>query len=276
MSILFHPLHDFSLLLIEGPDSQKFLQGQLTCDVVNLPENHWVLGACCNAKGRMVANFLLAKTAEGFWLRLPSSQIQGLVRHLSKYSVFFKAKIRSLATEWGVFGYQPETLDLTCNGVDQPQSMNVQDQCVELHWPDGRCERWMKQGTHDESLEDASLAWQRADIQLHYVWVSDRTSLEWLPQDIAWTERGGVSFTKGCYTGQEIVARLQYLGKSKKRLQSISSDQPLRLDNSPIVDDAGKTVGTVVAWQATQGLAILPTDGVANLRWQDCLIAQRN
>src|SRR5690554_8155989 len=84
-------------------------------------------------------------------------------------------------------------------------------------------------------------------------WVKESTTEHWIPQNIDWHQQGGVSFSKGCYTGQEIVARLQYLGKSKKSLVAINSDEPLDisvLDN--LTNAEGKNVGEVVSWRSEE------------------------
>ena len=245
----FTPLADFALLEISGPDSERFLQGQLTCDVVKLPLNHWTLGACCNAKGRMVANFVIAKLDNGFWLRLPRAQVEVLKQHLSRYIVFFKSQMISHLDDWTVLGRlnSPQTKVLN---AALPVTLAP---AITLTWPDNREEQWLP-----KSIPAATNpAWTSVDIDMGLVWVTPDTALEWLPQELDWPEHGGVSFQKGCYTGQEIVARLQYLGKSKKHLVAIHSQDPLELSPLNSLNQGEQNLGVIAAWQDKKGVAIL-------------------
>lgn len=245
----FTPLADFALLEISGPDSERFLQGQLTCDVVKLPLNHWILGACCNAKGRMVANFVIAKLDNGFWLRLPRVQVEVLTQHLSRYIVFFKAQMIAHLDDWTVVG----RLNLPQTKLLEAALPVTLAPAITLCWPDGREEQWLP-----ESITAAANSqWASTDIDLGLVWVTPDTTLQWLPQELNWPEHGGVSFQKGCYTGQEIVARLQYLGKSKKHLVTIHSTNDLKLSPLNNLSQNEQNVGTIAAWQSNKGVAIL-------------------
>lgn len=254
----FQLLHDFALLHISGADSERFLQGQLTCDVVALNDQQWTLGACCNAKGRMVANFVIAKVNNEFWLRVAADQVAALQQHLSRYIVFFKATMHSHLDQrvWGnidALSEQPQRLS-------EARPVAVNATTLLLTWPDGRLERWCLEAQPEAATTSlhTQQAWHEADIRQGLVWVTQASHLEWLPQDIDWPQQGGVSFSKGCYTGQEIVARLQFLGKSKKQLIQLSSAEVLTASIlSTVFDKQKESVGQLVAWQQQQGLAIV-------------------
>lgn len=250
----FGLLTSFSLLEINGPDAERFLQGQLSCDVVNLDNHHWILGACCNAKGRMVANFVIAKIDGSFWLRLPSDNIDNLKNHLSRYIVFFKAQM-TIRNDWQVLGInsvsttQPER-------ISQALAVQTLPEKYILNWPDGRQECWQVQSQATPQI-DIDSQWHNADIQQGIAWVTNVSQLEWIPQEIDWALQGGVSFSKGCYTGQEIVARLQFLGKSKKQWALISSTSSISAEPMQnISDQEGNNLGQVASWNEQQGLAI--------------------
>lgn len=252
----FLPLPHFSLLEITGPDAERFLQGQLTCDVVRLSAGQWTLGACCTAKGRMVANFVIARTAQSFWLRLPKTQVAALQQHLSKYAVFFKAQMHDRSGSHRVFGKLPSALHNQLNTA--PAELLQISQDIELHWADGRIERWLPE-TEVEHSQLANDDWALADIQQGLAWVDESSREAWLPQQIDWHKQGGVSFKKGCYTGQEIVARLEYLGKNKNHLVRITSSTALQAQIcTPLHDAQGNALGELIAWQGQQGLALLP------------------
>lgn len=252
----FGQLTHFALIEVAGPDSERFLQGQLTCDVVALANQHWLLGACCNPKGRMVANFVIAKIDNSFWLRVPHDNAQALLDHLSRYIVFFKASMQ-LRNDWQVLG---SLTGLTSPSlIKQALPLQLADQQILLNWPDGRQECW--QAPSNSTLPIIDQAWTLADIQQGIAWVTETTRLEWLPQEIDWAQQGGVSFNKGCYTGQEIVARLQFLGKSKKLWVQITSETELELPLlTELSDDSGKNVGQLASRASKMGLAIIHKD----------------
>lgn len=249
-------LSRFALLKVAGPDSERFLQGQLTCDVVKLADQHWETGACCTAKGRMVANFIIARTGTDFWLRLPQAQAVALKNHLSKYAVFYKTSMT--LDERAIAGCLPQQAVQTTLAGQHP--LRTDGQQIILSWPDGRVEIWGAEAGGDDSR------WNALDIAMGVVWVEEASREAWVPQFIDWHVQGGVNFKKGCYTGQEIVARLQYLGKSKKHLllAEAAAELPLKpLDD--LQDESGKSIGEVASWNGTMGLIIVQGENIPGL-----------
>lgn len=273
-------LSNMGLLRIHGSDVVRFLQGQLTCDVATLDEQHWALGACCNAKGRMVANFVITRLGDEIWLRLPRNQVTALQQHLSKYAVFFKVTLENISEQWQVLAEQETRAEHTSDSPRQQTMHSTHDQRT-LQWPQGR-EYWLPNATAQQHLLNAEYhcdeqQWQHRDIENGIVWVDQPTHEHWIPQNIDWHRQGGVSFSKGCYTGQEIVARLQYLGKSKKQLVRLHSATDLTLPVfSKVTNAEGKSLGELVSWHATCGLAIIDSAHTTNtviieqyaLEWQ--------
>jgi folate-binding protein YgfZ len=246
-------LSQFSLIKVTGPDSERFLQGQLTCDTSALTGNNWLAGACCTAKGRMVANFILVKTPDGFLLRLPRVQADVLMTHLKKYIVFFKSTL-SLAADLHLVGIiNPE------DTAAPDASFHVLEDGYQLTWADGRQEFWGTKTCSEKRLNGdlcAESAWQIADITHGWMWVQNESTEAWVPQYIGWQHQHGISFSKGCYTGQEIIARLQYLGKSKKNLYRISTETDLPAVMSEIQNN-GKTIGELASRCGKHGLAVV-------------------
>ncbi|WP_276668348.1 YgfZ/GcvT domain-containing protein [Thalassolituus oleivorans] len=253
-------LIDMALIQIQGPDSERFLQGQLTCDVSALKNGMWQLGACCTAKGRMVANFVIARQNDDFWLRLPSTQANALQTHLSKYAVFFKTKLIE-RQDWVVLA------ELGRESTRQAAHTVIADaDGLCLQWPDNRTEFWCNIDQADAWLTGHPLCsskdWHLADIDAGLVWVNDYSREEWVPQHIDWQQHQGVSFSKGCYTGQEIVARLQYLGKSKRALYRFTLPADTNIaPMTTINNDAGKTLGELASicqgTSHTEALAVI-------------------
>ncbi len=252
----FAALPDFALLEVTGPDSERFLQGQLTCDVVALEDLHWTLGACCTAKGRMVANFVIVRRDDSFWLRLPKLHVSTLKEYLHKYAVFFKTELIEHLNDWQVIGSEHENTEPQL--LEAARAVEVSADGISFTWPDGRTEKWLSK---PQPELPTSKLWRQADIKQGLVWVDEASMEQWIPQNIDWHQQGGVSFNKGCYTGQEIVARLQYLGKSKRSLVNISSSIPLEINVLDQVTNAeDKSVGEVVTWYEQQGLAFINQD----------------
>lgn len=257
-------LTEYALLKVQGPDSERFLQGQLTCDVTSLEDSAWRMGACCTAKGRMVANFMISRDPEGyFWLRLPAEQVTALIEHLKKYAVFFKTELIDLGQLYNVWGEQPTQLTVPSelpdnDSLHQQRLCSWSDMGAKLTHADGRQEYWLPAQNAYSSSADIFALWRQQDIYSGIVWVTPATREKWIPQNINWHLQDGVSFSKGCYTGQEIVARLQYLGSQKKVLHLIESNKPL---NTPsLVNAEGKAQGELLSWQDSVGLALLATN----------------
>lgn len=238
-------LNQFCPLKISGPDAEKFLQGQLTCNLKEIHSETVHYGACCNAKGRIVANFIISFDGEHYWLILPTDSAKILEKHLQKYKVFFKAEIENCQHSHKVFGLfdssSPWQKPLTAEHKTGIHSLTL------------TTERKILLLANDQEVElinlSPSLEWRLMDIHQGSLFIEAEQSESWLPQQINWHKLDGVSFNKGCYTGQEIIARLQYLGKAKKALFrfSLLSEQS---NNPPSIkqlyDAQGKSQGDVL------------------------------
>lgn len=263
------PLKEFELLDITGKDATQFLQGQLTCDVKNMQSSQFYLGAVCNPKGQMLANFVITTLTDGFRLRLVAGQGQHLMDALKKYNVFFKANMQ-LRPDLQVFASVPKTLktfNLEHFELHTDQSCDHQT----LYWSDGRIERWQEAtGVTNQHIFHC---WQFADIQAGIYWLSQAEKEQWLPQVIHWQTLKGVSFTKGCYTGQEVIARLQHLGKSKKVLARIHSKEPLSAGDA-LFDEKKNVVAQVLNYENELGLTIINKAASQLFTASDCLVTQ--
>jgi folate-binding protein YgfZ len=175
-NILMELPNFYSKISIQGLDAEKFLQGQLTCDLQKANIEQAILGAHCNPKGRIISLFFLLRTSSGFDLLMPSDLLILAFTNLQKYAQFFK-------------------------------QITLQKEAV-VNW----CPAQLKKES------DLSLAHIEAGIPL----VHTQTSGLFLPHDINLPQLGGVSFDKGCYTGQEIIARMQNLGRPKQHLYRLN------------------------------------------------------
>lgn len=267
-SSFWSELTEYAVLRCSGPDARKFLQGQFTCDVTAITPEHSSLGACCTPKGRMLALFRIAQVGDELWLRLPREVAPGLMEHLKKYMVFFKASL-TLDESIQVLGWSPRSpvseLELP-NDVDQavttPESALIrvpgEEPCYEIWALGDQLEKWRTQLPAEQQKPEA--LWQLRDLLAGLGEVYAATREEFIPQMLNLQSLGGISFKKGCYTGQEIVARMQYLGTLKRRMYLARWDgQTPPAPGSVISDADGAGLGTLVRAQPTrdQGIQLL-------------------
>ncbi len=250
------------LLTFSGTDNRKFLQGQVTCDVVKLPEGEVVLGACCTPKGRMVANFRIVAQGDDLIAVLPADQSDYLKTHLSKYAAFFRTvAITDTTDRWLRIGLSGSGAAEVITHLTEAESAREADKI--LPWSQGlvvpvaadRFELWLNpdaaQTVWQELAAQAAIVatshWQLEDIQQGIAWVTEASRESWIPQHLNWQALNGISFKKGCYTGQEIVARMKYLGKLKSHLYRFTAEQ----EQAPaigtgVLNGSGKKIGDVV------------------------------
>lgn len=275
------PLLHQSLLEISGPDSAKFMQGQMTCDINSVSTDTSQLGAACTPKGRIYTSFRLWQThneaAPQYLLRMRHDIIESTLSTLGKYIVFFKSKMLDISGDWigiGIVGNACDTsLEQYFGGLPEQQNQVVQNNqgmLIRIPGARDRYEAWTPQSQGPilwQLLAEAATPsgiseWLLQDIASGIAEISQATLEEFIPQAINYQAVGGVSFTKGCYTGQEIVARTQYRGKSKRFMMRAQLDNaPTLLPGMELADaGSGKNVATLVeaaAVSTTQQEALL-------------------
>ncbi len=255
------------ILSVNGVDATRFLQGQLTCDVATLAIGASTLGARCNPKGRMQSSFRLLKLSdEHYLLAMAAELLETQQADLSKYAVFFKVELSDASERWcrlGLWGEQvPQALQAAS------LSGQLSDFGVALNIADAPTELWLPVNTAEAGITAlsqyaqpvATHSWLVQQVRAGIGQVQLATRERFIPQMLNLDLLGGVSFSKGCYTGQEIVARMHYLGKLKRRMYHLTwSGASLPEPGTDIVDTAtGKAVGEVViAVQTDQHIELL-------------------
>lgn len=225
-------LSNKQLLLIQGPDAAKFLQGQVTCDVKELSAPVSRIGAQCNAKGRILLSFrALQMNSDTIALRLPASMMESAQTTLGKYIVFSKAKLHSGSNSYALFGLFGEQAAAaarrffdTLPGADD--SWVEQSGCFLIQLASDRFECWINADATAQFLAALSPRTQTADTEQWLLLdiaagiadVVPATIELFTPQELNYQLINGINFRKGCYTGQEIVARLHYRGKLKRHM----------------------------------------------------------
>ncbi|TFF41122.1 folate-binding protein YgfZ [Pseudomonas sp. RIT623] len=280
-SAFFCSLTHEGILAVRGSDAGKFLQGQLTCNINYLSDDHAGLGARCMVKGRMQSSFRILPEGNGYLLAMACELLEAQLADLKKYAVFSKATLADESAAWVRFGlHQGEAALRALNlcVADEAGATARHDGLIAVRASAGRVELWApadQAGAVHEKLaatlpEGTLNDWLLGQVRAGIGQVMGPTRELFIPQMINLQAVDGVSFKKGCYTGQEIVARMQYLGKLKRRqyrlaLAETAVPQPGAEIFSPT---HGSSVGEVViaasSGSAVELLAVLSADAVAD------------
>lgn len=256
------PLTGFGVLDFAGADAADFLQGQVSCDVKGLADDRSTFGTYNTPKGRMLASFLLWRTPEGFRMLLPRAVLPALHKRLQMFVLRAKVKVTDRSTADVLIGASgseaPAATSLALGASPvQPHAVAACEAGVVLALPGGRSiaaittERaasvWASLTT---TLRPAGApCWNWLDIVNGIAYVLPPTQDQFVPQMANMELVGGVSFKKGCYPGQEIVARTQYLGKLKRRmyLARVQADPPPASGDALFSDDTGDQANGMIA-----------------------------
>ena len=256
------PLTDLSCLQIQGSDARSYLQSQLTIDVSKMKQGQSRLGAYCEPKGRVITTFILAYSGETFLMLVPTVLKDTVLATLLRYR--FRAKAEFVTTdEVTVHGCYRDT-DNTDACVAEAHiriSHPLDQQRFFVLQP-----RQKTSGSTSSSSHQSN--WQMADINVCMVWLDQRTTTRHLPQSLGLIDQHGVDFDKGCYPGQEIIARLKYLGQSK--YSTYKFEAALDCKDLPLADSlrdlSGKRLGqrlnSVCYQQKSYGLVVISHAGL--------------
>ena len=271
----FAQLDGDRILGVSGADATRFLQGQLTCDVAALQPGSSTLGARCNPKGRMQSSFRLLKLSEEqYLLAIPSELLTAQQQDLARYAAFFKVQLDDASDQWLRLGLWGDNADAALASTGIEQSTAAPEKGLVIPLDHSIFEIWLPREQSGAAMATLTTHgapallndWHLQLIRLGIGQVQEQTRESFIPQMLNLQQLGGVSFQKGCYTGQEIVARMQYLGKLKRRMYRLLwTGKEVPAPGTPIQNGAnGQAVGEVViAAQADEQielLAVLQTD----------------
>lgn len=243
--------------MITGRDAEEFLQGYTTCDLTRLDHVPALLGAISNIHGKVETTMIVSRitpstTLESesesqtainetsLLLRMHRDSVKAIESFLAKYIVFSKAKMTDVSENWHCYGtFQQETIPGTVD-ISIPAMAN-------------RREIWSRQQL---SATGSLSTWLTEDIKTGILWIDPDTRDTYLPQSLNLDSLEGIDFDKGCYLGQEIIARVHFLGDAKKRLFTGSSEAPLDIHTKLTLEN--KTIGSILAVvEAKKGCLLL-------------------
>lgn len=228
------PLGQFGWLSVTGEDGQGFLQNLLSNDIRGVTEHQAQYSSFNTAKGRMLASFLVTHQPSGYGLQLSQTLVGALQKKLAMYVLRSKVKVEDASAVHVAFGLAGEAaerrlenlfgalpnsgLGVVPNG--SAQLVRLGERQFQLRCPSEEAERWWQQLLADESglCPAGAPCWDWLNIRAGIPVITLATQEQFVPQMVNLEVIGGVNFKKGCYPGQEIVARMQYLGRAKRRM----------------------------------------------------------
>src|SRR5262245_36354288 len=215
-------LSQYGLLEIAGDDARAFLHAQLTNDIENLDADHARLAGWCSAKGRLLASFLVVPHSGGYLLQLARDLVPAVAKRLAMFVLRSKVKIADASASWvqagigepalAALGIKPPAGDSAIVRTGNLIAVRVSAQRYLLIVPQGDRARLESLSAMDEA------DWALEEIRSGRPLIAQATQDQFVPQMVNYERFGAVDFQKGCYPGQEIVARAQYRGQVKRRM----------------------------------------------------------
>lgn len=247
----------FAVVRVTGDDRHPFLNSQLSNDLKNLLPNQACYATYNTPKGRVMANFLVSVADDAIYLAMAADLVENVVKRLKMFVLRAKVQFEIL-NDWGVSACLPE--DVLPKIANAPSLFfPVENQEIKL--PHGGTMRIAPLTELPEYNEIAEKAWQKHEILSGYPWISLATTETCVAQMLNQHTIGGVHFRKGCYPGQEIIARAQYRGQVKRGLAIAKNPNKQELGNEVRADnaEAGMIINTVDEWHL-----LVIKHGVAN------------
>jgi hypothetical protein len=266
-------LTDWALLRAHGADAAAFLQGQLTQDVIGLPMGEARLSGYCSAKGRLLASFVLWRMgAEEFGLLCSADLAAAVRKRLSMYVLRARCRVDDASDEWSVFGLAGAAAQRLTDGA-KPWSARQQGAqwLIALPAVEQVPRGLLVQPAATQALSLPALdahAWSLLEVLSGVPRITTATAEQFVPQMVNFELVGGVHFQKGCYPGQEVVARSQYRGTIKRRMHLFATNGSAQPGQEVFhSDDAAQPAGLVVnaAEMAGSGCRLLAEVKLASL-----------
>jgi tRNA-modifying protein YgfZ len=270
-----------ALICARGADAGSFLQGQLTNDVLLMAGSEARLAAWCSAKGRMLASFIVWKNSpDEFYLLLSADLVTTTLKRLKMFVLRAKCELTDVTAQYrvaGLVGRAATTMNLGAkNAYSMPaNSPNSLEKAIGLPsaWhagqPIARALHIMPASEPVASPDAQALAvWHALELSSGIARITAAVSEAFVPQMLNYESVGGVNFKKGCYPGQEVVARSQFRGTLKRRAYLVRSAVPLQAGQEVFhSDDAEQPCGTV-AQAAADVLSAAASDWLAIVSMQ--------
>lgn len=255
-------LASFGLIEVSGTDARSFLHNQLSNDLLHLAPNQAQWTAYCSPKGRMLAGFLAWSAApDRIYLACDRGLVPGLVKRLRMFVLRAKVVVDDASERFEFNGASGGT------GDHVPFQLALMDDAMHIALPavDGQKRVLIvAPALATTPPSDDETAWKAMMIAAGEVWLTPATQDQFVPQMVNFDAIGGISFTKGCYPGQEVVARAHYRGAVKRRMYPArvsgvaSAGQPLFSGGAESAECGMIANATVLTDGTSTVLAVLP------------------
>jgi folate-binding protein YgfZ len=243
----------YGLISVSGADAREFLHAQLTKDIRNLAASEAALAGWCSAKGRLLATFLVIPVQDAFLLQLARDIAPAVAKRLSMFVLRSKVKIADESDAWSQFGVWDEAAPTV---PEKTFSVSEQADRVAVRVAGNRVLVLVKQPLPDATVPEE--LWTLDEIRAGRPLITRATQEMFVPQMVNLHGLGAVDFQKGCYPGQEVVARAQYRGQVKRHM--VHAKVPLDAGLLPGADYQGGTiVDAARSDSGTELLVVMPT-----------------
>ena len=247
-------LNYLNILEIVGEGAIELLQGQLTCDMGKVSSKNPTQGAICNVKGRIISSFIVVapndENTNKFWLIGPELMMKKTQDVLKKYSPFYQVDI-SILSDKDLYGANNDALESFFPDLNFNDNQYIRHSSLVLGYLDKKI-RLVITNKGDTIFKDSGEIssdlgdWHLDNFLIKDVEITEDLSEKLTPHEINYDVSERVDFEKGCYTGQEIVARMHYRAKSLPRLYLTEVSNDLAEINMSVENSAGRRIGSVV------------------------------
>ena len=246
----FARLAGYGTLAVSGADARAFLHAQFTTDIAGLPADRARIAGWCSAKGRLLASLLVVPHAEGFLLQLARDLAAPVAKRLAMFVLRSKVKLVDASGEWLHYGVWGAGAPAQLAGIgmavaDDPLAVAATGDALAVRIDERRFLVISRTATGFSGREAPEQEWLLHEIRAGRPLVVQATQDQFVPQMTNFELIGGVDFKKGCYPGQEIVARSQYRGQVKRRMLRAAVDAA-PAPGQDLFSPDGQASGTVV------------------------------
>ncbi len=246
-NIIFE-LESYTYFDLLGADSEKLLQGQISVDVPKILTDKAQLAVLCNPKGRIVSLFHIHRITNGFRFILPKEIAEPAILHLKKYAVFYKVSITSASDSLRLIAINTDSkVNNDLQAIDIPSI----DLSIIYEESSNSMASYADSANTQILDTDSHWYWQLASNRV--TWLTAFSCEQFLPHNLDLPKLSAIDFNKGCFTGQEVIARMQYKGKLKQHLQLLTTEQFIELAPMQKLLQDDKKVAEVICCTSLQG-----------------------
>ncbi len=275
------PVTHLGICEVQGQDAAGFLQGQVTCNINEVNTKASRFAALCNPKGRVISPLLILKSADApdsFFLLMPGDLTEKVIQHLSIFILRADVRLQNRSEQYCLSGISRQEPVSPDNPLPRKPFETFCQDLTFIRLPGNRnrhlilapavktIDFWQSSLANDFSPADSAL-WRFQDLSAGLPWFSADQSAQYIPQMINTDKLNGISFNKGCYTGQEIVARTHYLGKNKREMFLAECEKTTILnteDAHVIESNSRQVIGKLLSFQCIENscrcLLVMPPE----------------